>query len=127
MAYRPKYSIPSEMLEEIAEHGLDVVRELIHTLIDAATLLSSHRSRNKRSRYRQYLVASENRLPERPCRCAARGLSALSRRLSAPKLHEMRSRDSRLTRPKMPYAGPSSASRAKLANGWRSRLPASSE
>ena len=36
MTYRPEYSIPSELLEEIAEHGLDVVPELIRTLINAA-------------------------------------------------------------------------------------------
>jgi putative transposase len=36
MTYRPEYSIPDDLLEEIAEQGLDVVPELIRTLVNAA-------------------------------------------------------------------------------------------
>ena len=43
MTYRPEYSIPSELLEEIAEHGLDVVPELIRTLINAAMRIERQR------------------------------------------------------------------------------------
>jgi putative transposase len=43
MTYRPEYSIPSELLEEIAEHGLDAVPELIRTLINAAMRIERQR------------------------------------------------------------------------------------
>ena len=43
MTYRPEYSIPGELLEEIAEHGLDVVPELIRTLINAAMRIERQR------------------------------------------------------------------------------------
>lgn len=43
MTYRPEYSIPSELLEEVAEQGLDVVPELIRTLINAAMRIERQR------------------------------------------------------------------------------------
>ena len=36
MTCRPEYSIPDDLLEEMAEHGLDTVPELLPILIDAA-------------------------------------------------------------------------------------------
>ena len=43
MTYRPEYSIPSELLEEIAEHALGVVPELIRILINAAMRIERQR------------------------------------------------------------------------------------
>ena len=43
MTYRPEYSIPNGLLEEIAEHGLDVVPELIRILINAAMRIERQR------------------------------------------------------------------------------------
>jgi hypothetical protein len=36
MTCRAEYSIPGDLLEEMAEHGLDIVPELLPILIDAA-------------------------------------------------------------------------------------------
>jgi putative transposase len=43
MTYRPEYSIPDGLLEEIAEQGLHVVPELIRTLVNAAMQLERQR------------------------------------------------------------------------------------
>jgi len=56
MTYHPEYSIPEDLLEEIAEQGLDVVPELIRTIINAAM-------RIERQRYLG--VAPYERSPER--------------------------------------------------------------
>jgi putative transposase len=43
MTYRAEYSIPDDLLEEIAEQGLDVVPELIRILINAAMRIERQR------------------------------------------------------------------------------------
>jgi putative transposase len=43
MTYRPEYNIPDHLLEEIAEQGLDVVPELIRTVINAAMRIERQR------------------------------------------------------------------------------------
>jgi len=43
MTYQPEYSIPEELLEEIAEQGLHIVPELIRTLVNAAMQLERQR------------------------------------------------------------------------------------
>ena len=43
MTYQPEYSIPDDLLEEIAEQGLDIVPELIRTVINAAMRIERQR------------------------------------------------------------------------------------
>ena len=43
MTYQSEYSIPDDLLEEIAEQGLQIVPELIRTLVNAAMQLERQR------------------------------------------------------------------------------------